>query len=400
MENLIARLNERLHKIALFRWIWPSSDQAEQSAPAVVLEDLPSAIRHCLLTTIQQLPTHPDIRAYIRSEVLDQLSQWQGKSENGCNSLVFLGRPTLEINHLVPDSLADWLGQQIYATPETIHILDWQVRPPSIDILLSQLKQSLQVALNGDRSTVKIVVIPNLNWCFLRSAEGLDGIEYLQQQIQDNPQIFWIIGAGQVAWEYLNSVLHIEAYCPLQRIIPALSGEQLQLWLKPMVRENQLQFPVQSISDKLNQVRQPDDAQDQSTSLETAFFERLADISAGIGLITTQIFLRSIYQDSEADLQPSESHQLMLTWPATPSFPDIDRDDSYVLYSLLMHGDLSLPQLAESLGDPIEQVNAAIQNLRRLGLIEQQGSILQVNPIYYLPLCDRLSRENFVIPQK
>ncbi|MEL7226225.1 MAG: hypothetical protein AAGL17_15620, partial [Cyanobacteria bacterium J06576_12] len=63
---------------------------------------------------------------------------------------------------------------------------------------------------NKDRA---LMVLPNLCWCFLRSADGLDGLDYLQDLLPRDRAQFWVIGSGMVGWEYLKSTLNFHAFC-------------------------------------------------------------------------------------------------------------------------------------------------------------------------------------------
>ena len=64
---------------------------------------------------------------------------------------------------------------------------------------------------------------------------------------------------------------------------------------------------------------------------------------------------------------------------------------------MLLHGDMTIFALAESLGDPAPRVQARVQVLRQQGIVEQRGKILKINPIYYPKTKQKLASNNFVI---
>ena len=83
--------------------------------------------------------------------------------------------------------------------------------------------------------------------------------------------------------------------------------------------------------------------------------------------------------------------------PSLPGLPPLEPDDQFILYSLILHGDLTISALAESLGDEQSEVQARVQILRRQGVIEQKDKVLKINPIHYPALKQELANNNFII---
>ena len=197
---------------------------------------------------------------------------------------------------------------------------------------------------------LEVVVIPNLSWCFLRSIEGLEGIEYLQSLLCDRSNHrFWIIGAGEVGWEYSNSVCNLEAYCGKVFSLPAIATRKTTgMARNPVTEEMNLIFDKPRVDKQLL---------DSDKDNKTNYFEHLTSISKGISIVAVQGFLKSIrYQEidleekDEEDIKP-KAKNLVAQIPKLPDLPTLEPVEQYLLYSLLLHGDLTIPALAESLGD-------------------------------------------------
>ena len=65
----------------------------------------------------------------------------------------------------------------------SIRLLPLDARPVAIKSIKSNLEYYIEKhsgIFNSEKQQLEVLVIPNLNWCFLRSLEGLEGIEYLQ----------------------------------------------------------------------------------------------------------------------------------------------------------------------------------------------------------------------------
>ena len=314
-----------------------------------------------------------------------------------------------------------------------------------------------------------------MNWCFLRSADGLDGIDYLRDTLLSDRTQFWVIGSGIVGWEYLKSTLKLHAYCGQTVLLPRLTGEDLQSWLKPLIEEFDVQFPdnalhkrlarpnnlleeidvsadkpIQALSDITSEIGQEVSATVQSSarsikskilsdrttspskSTEEEYFERLAEISDGVSIVAVQLFLKSLrckslndeslndesLNDKEnidsksKDLTVDEharhpknlkqneenSHlQIVTTTPKLPPLPDLSQSDLYLLYSLMLHGDLTIKAMAKSLGDAPQVVNNQVQMLHSQDVIEKKGTVIKVNPVHYPRLRRELANNNFVI---
>lgn len=315
-------------------------------------------------------------------------------------------------------------------------------------------------------------MIPNLCWCFLRSAEGLEGVDYLRDSLLGDRTQFWIIGSGQVGWEYLKATLKFHAYCGDVVSLPNLTGEDLQDWLAPIVEQFEIRFddnslpkrfqhpeslkdlnisaskPIESISEISQEVSAtvqsslravkdsmlPHETQAEDDSPQRSYFDRLADISDGVGVVALQLFMASLrYQEvkeskddkskddkpeeaparkdrwgkkdassAESDpdpksLESSQSPHLVAVTPKLPALPDFDQSELYLLYSLMLHGDLTVKALAASLGDAPQVVNNQVQILRNAGIIEQQEAVIKLNPVHYPKLQRELSKNNFMI---
>lgn len=364
-----------------------TKDSTETQEPERTLVELPSEIREKLTNQIEDLPIALGDREAIVSELEEAFELWRDNPESTNNSLVVLSSPVTAVSRILTESLADWAEQKQIP----VRLLPLKARPEIADTIESKLKHYLEEEFVEEAIGThqpEIVVLPNLSWCFLRSLEGLAGIEYLQSRLYDGfPDRFWIIGTGQVSWEYLNSVSNIEAYCGDVFTLPALTTEQLQAWFEPITDELQIAFDDPNIDRRILEGDKDN---------KTHYFERLADISNGVSIVAVQAFLKSIrYQ--EADEERGLKQSIIARVPQLPKLPELESAEQYLLYSLLLHGDLTISALAESLGDDKSEVQARVQVLRHQGVIEQRGKVIKINPVHYPNVKRELASNNFVI---
>ena len=376
-----------------------SKDAQETQEPERSLLQLPDAARQKLVKGVENLPSNPADKEVIISTLNEAFEQWQNSPSNTNNSIVVLSSPIATVSRILTETLKEWSKQK----QVSINLLPLKARPAQIETIESKLKHYFEQQSDSKDSDeqIEVAVIPNLGWCFLRSLEGLKGIEYLQTQLfKNDKKRFWIIGGGQVGWQYLNSVCAIKAYCGKVFTLPKIEPEKFAHWFEPIVQELEINFDDPDIDRKLLEGDKDN---------KTNYYEKLADISEGVSTVALQGFLKSIrYEkvddnddnDDNDDKISSEPKKLVAQVPKLPELPELESVDQYILYSLLLHGDLTISALAESLGDAEAEVQARVQLLRQEGVVEEKNKILKINPIHYPKIKRELAGNNFIINEE
>ncbi|MGF1541265.1 MAG: hypothetical protein ACFCU5_12575 [Pleurocapsa sp.] len=166
--------------------------------------------------------------------------------------------------------------------------------------------------------------------------------------------------------------------------------EELQKCLEPIIDQFHITFELPNIDKQLL---------DNDKDNQTHYFDRLASISQGVSTVAIEGFLRSIRQ-CQTEVEDSSEKKLIAQMPNLPELPALELADQYLLYSLLLHGDLTIAALAESLADEESEVQAIVQVLLRKGVVKQQERFLTINPIYYFKLKQELASNNFLIDKQ
>ena len=476
MADKIQEFRKWLLRRRYFRVAWFAKDSQIKPEPEEALANLPKEIADDIVAQTDKLPVPEAYVEAIAARLDEMIETWKSGPTMVPNSLVILGHPISSISRILIGGIEAY--SKIADQQLPVNLLDWIERPPKSRTIATQIENKLGKpgqrnddedykdggGANEDEMTeLNLAVIPNLSWCFIRSVEGLGGIDYLQDTLLRDRSQFWVIGSGQVAWDYLNSTLKFNAYCGSVMNLPALSGEQIRDWLTPMFERFDITFANAAIHKRINQptaliseakvsIEHPteaisnisqevsatvqsslhalkdgvlsDEPDDEDTNAIEDYFERLASISDGVASVALQVFIKSLrYKivEAEEDGEPSEfgdipprldeqgeedptlrpkikaDRTLMAVTPKLPPLPDLSQPDMYLLYSLMLHGDLTVLAVAESLGDAPQVVNNQVQFLRKAGVIEQRGEIIKANPVYYPKLRRELARNNFII---
>ncbi|MDJ0695650.1 ArsR family transcriptional regulator [Mastigocoleus sp. MO_188.B34] len=367
------------------------NNEKEDKETEVSLTELPLSLKSKLVAAIENLPSNDAGLEAIHSKLDEALEEWHENPKTADNSLIILSSPVTTVSRILTNNLNNWAAN----SEIPLRYLQLNGRPAQKNIITELREQLDREEAFTEAKQPEIVVIPNLNWCYLRCFEGLEGIDYIQDVLLQDRTRFWVIGSGLVGWQYLNCISNFEAYCGNSLILPELEGEQLKTWLQPIVDEFEISFAEPDLENN-NTVKQ------QYKELQynqTKYFNRLASVSQGISSVAVQIFLQSIcYEPVESNTE-EHSGLLRVKTPELPSLNRLEQHDLYVLYSLLLHGDLTLSALADSLGDPQSSIKGRVRVLQRVELIQQQDDTLSVNTIHYPRLKKELDNNNFIIDE-
>lgn len=385
MSTILKRFKTWIFESRSFVFSWYTKDRNQLQEPTKSLVELPSSLREKLIAATNKLTDNPADTETIHISIDEAFEQWRAHPQRAENSIVILTSPVMVVSRIIITILEDWSTQK----QVLVKILPWNERPVDVDSIESKLQQYLKPEA-GDmaRQKPEVMVIPNLSWCFLRSMDGLDGIDYLQKMLLHDSSRFWIIATGQVSWDYLNSISDLEADCGRVCRLPEIESDNLREWLKPILSELNIKFADPRLE---SQILEGD------KDAETIYFEDLALISRGISVIALQAFLASVhYQLSDDEIKQKQGF-LTVESPGLPNLPELESTHHYLLYFLLLHGDITLSALAHSIGDKESKVRKQIKFLRAEGLVKEFDEILKINPIYYPKLKQELINNNFIL---
>jgi hypothetical protein len=368
----------------------------QESLSTETSEELPLDFVKSVKRAIADLPAPPTHQKAVQAAFVEAITRWR-ENPDAPNSLVILGSPLDEMSRLFRDTLEAWENEKGLR----VRSVKSQMCPHDY----AEIKTNFEVELGvGEgfspdnpelEARQETIVIPRLDWCFLRCIGGLEAIELLRDTIYKDASRFWLIGCNQLAWTYLDYVVQVSAYFQQTQLLPQLNGSQLQEWLQPARRELKLYF--NGSLDELDE--------EEQAKLQEQYFDRLANISQGITSVAANLWLRSLYSespetdasdspdaDSNSTVQPIGQGKANL-----PDLPVLLPEDRYLLYSLLLHGGMSLSHLALSLGETESNVQARVHFLWLNDAIERDRNFLWVEPAHYPRISSLLAQNNFLV---
>ena len=180
MANIFTQLRDRLIQNHPFQTNWLGKDTAYPSEVSESLAELPADIARQLTQLVKAQPSNPHDQRFMKEAISAAVKQWQADPTSTNNSVIVLSSPVSVIIRTLMDSMTDWAEQNSL----TINLLNWTGRPMDAKQIQSQMHETLGQTEGEDPN---IAVIPNLSWCFLRSAEGLDGNRFSQRSLAERP---------------------------------------------------------------------------------------------------------------------------------------------------------------------------------------------------------------------
>lgn len=367
------------------------------------LKPLPSSQIIALGKKIDSLSTPSSYLKTVKSKLSEAITLWQ-EEENAPNSLVVLGSPMEPFAQIFNELLADW--QQEYL----LHLksLSWSNRPPDYSTIKFQFSEEIDSLqdITLDNPHQVVFIIPDLNWCFLRCVDGLDTIEYLQELLFKDRSQFWLIGCNTSSWKYLDVIGNFSHYFQQTLYLPKLEAIELKEWLTPV--SETIEFEFSHAQDKKNNDQEFNNENENNweSSSQQSFFEHLAGISLGLSHVASRLWLLSLGIEEEEDNSNEDNDQekkendsssnIVLQKIVLPDLPELTKDERYLLFSLCLHGKMTLSELTLSLGEEQIKVQNQVQILCNSGVVEHRNKLLTINPAYYPQLKKDLTRNNFL----
>ncbi|MEL6439236.1 MAG: hypothetical protein AAFQ80_08305 [Cyanobacteria bacterium J06621_8] len=363
-------------------------------------ELLSEAISSQIKTKIANLETNDILQDSISQTIKDALLTWQSHRE-GNNSLVILANPVSPLTRILSDSLTDKLNNTLL----DVESLSWQARLHNYSKIKTELLETVKPReknnIAADHSSFEnqnIIIIPRLEWCFLRCIGGLEAIYTLRDLVVNHPERFWLIGCNNWAWQYLENIFQISAYLNQSIDLPLLSDTQLKEWLTPIANEIEPLWLedrewLKIKKKELKKAQRKKLILDEVQKVQERYYINLADISQGVATVAGDLWWRSLLVKETAEQKIS----YQIEKAKLPELPELVVTDLYLLYSLLLHGGMSLSHLALSMGKNQSAIKARTQYLLQTGVVSKEQEILTVNPAYYPKLRSTLSNNNFLV---
>ncbi len=276
--------------------------------------------------------------------------------------------------------------------------------------LVCPVKNREEIALPGQSK--RIVIIDNCHFLYMRKIGGFEIIEELLKLIE-NPDIMFITTWNFYSWKYLDEVIKIGKFFPVQINLPKLTADQIkesilsgydkneikflqdvgfenekiidfakyQVMIKPLNKT--ISIPYLKINYDRLKVRLS--RKKKMVAIEDLIFEKIKHISNGNPGVAGIIWQRSLEYPV---IKPGNVKELSFNI-------DLDYDESFILSIILSMDSIGKIELAEIEGFEY-QIDEMIFRLLKQGLIVMEDNNCRINPEALGSIVEFLKRSRLV----
>lgn len=270
-----------------------------------------------------------------------------------------------------------------------------------LEVLCKQLKISQKksgeeiVALLTRRRKKTVIVIENLQNCFLRTVNGYEAIDTLLYLISETKdKVLWVCSCSKYAWNFLNVAVKIGDYFSHSVMIdnqPAANIAEI-ISRRQVASGYQLEIiPDDSTKSSRAFKKLLDDDEKRHEYLQKVLFERLNKMAEGNATVAMIYWIRCIRKIESAQIQIE-----LLEGTGIEYLSELDSQTLFVLAAFVLHDVLGAEQLAECLNFSPKNAETIISRLCSRGLLVQLKHGYGLNDLIYRQVVRLLTSRNLI----
>ena len=249
----------------------------------------------------------------------------------------------------------------------------------------------------------KLLVIPKLEKYFLRHARGMGTIRRLLNAVTSGRRQC-LIGCDSFAWAYLSAALGADMALPKGLSFQPFDEMRLHQWFSKLDDD----ASTQGIEFRLSKSGESILETDENGKPKSDYLKRLASRSLGVPWIAWHLWRRSLRAgreeghdegDETGEAAPTADRSTLWVVDSDEfSLPKEQRHDSLmVLHALLIHGALTVDELAQVL--PLVGESFVVAALARGGFVALDDGLVRCRPSAYPSVRSELMSSGFPVDQ-
>ncbi|SMO44898.1 AAA family ATPase [Gracilimonas mengyeensis] len=254
--------------------------------------------------------------------------------------------------------------------------------------------EGLIEAIN-ERESRSVVMLENIQNCFIRNLAGYEAIEQLLYLISEtNKQVLWIASSTRYGWSFLDKVTSIADYFTHAVESDKLGPEQIQELILRRHRATgyQLVFLPEEATKKSRTYRKLlDDEEKKQEYLQQQFFEKLSKLAEGNSSIAMIYWIRSIkeYDDSYFYINPFQFSNVN-------RISDLDNEELFVLASFVLHDTLTPEELHNVMHHSLRHSRLMVSRLTSRSILLKTDHGYTLNHLIYRQVIRVLKEANIL----
>ena len=259
----------------------------------------------------------------------------------------------------------------------------------------SESPEELVAAIKKKRKG-SIVVLENLQNCYLRNMNGYDAIKSLLYIISESKkEILWVVTCSRYAWNFLDVAFNIGDYFSYSITTDVLNAEQMKSLI--LKRQKASGYQLEYIADTSTQKSRAykkhlDDKEAEQQFLENKYFEKLTNLAEGNATVGMILWIRSIKEINEAYFTIES-----LDFMNTTSLDGLDTISQFALSAFILHDSLTALELASLLNQSESEAEMTVSRLASRGLlVAQKDKYFALNDLVYRQVVRLLKSRNIL----
>ncbi|MEQ9310144.1 MAG: hypothetical protein RLN90_11885 [Balneolaceae bacterium] len=241
-----------------------------------------------------------------------------------------------------------------------------------------------------------IVVVENLQNCYVRNMDGYDSIKSLLYVISETKkEIFWVVTCSRYAWNFLDVVFKVGEYFSHSISTDQLNAQEIEsLILKRQKASGyQTQFlPDSSTQNSRAYKKYLDNEEAVQEFLQEKYFHRLTGLAEGNATVAMILWIRSIKEFSESHFVIESLDIINMA-----SLDGLDSLSLFALSAFILHDSLSADELAMILNDSESNCEMIISRLSSRGLLVASNNYYTLNDLIYRQVVRLLRSRNILL---
>ena len=263
-------------------------------------------------------------------------------------------------------------------------------------LMVSEVKETADLIEAIKRKKKRIVVIlENIQDCYIRSISGFEGIEELLYLISEtNKEILWTVSCTRYGWLYLDKVLNISNYFTHAVESDNLSSDQIKELI--IRRHNASGYDLKFLSDESSKKSRAykknlDDEEKSQEYLKNTFFEKLSKLSEGNPSTAMIYWIRSIkeYDDTHFFIKP-------FNFSSIDRIENLESSDLFALTAFVLHDSLYPEDLSKIMHQPLSESRLTVSRLSTSSILLEGDEGFMLNHLIYRQVVRVLKEANFI----
>ena len=240
-----------------------------------------------------------------------------------------------------------------------------------------------------------VVILENIQNCYLRNISGFEAIEQLMFLISEtNKEVLWITTTTRYGWMFLDRVVNIADYFTHTVETDNLVAEQIeQLILKRHKASGyQLHFLADESTKKSRSFKKlMDDDRKTQEFLQDKYFEKMAKLAEGNSSIAMIFWIRSIekHDDTHFYINP-------FSFNSINRIDELDSEELFALAAFVLHDSLLPGDLSEIIHQPLRNSKLIVSRLTSRSILYKTDHGFMINQLIYRQVVRVLKEANFI----